>query len=96
MALLVLADLLESGVPTDRALQILREAMAQRAMDDRILDISARVRRLIRQGIAPQDAVDRVRRALARDRAGNVGPPVPPGSDATVRDRLRRLGGGNR
>ena len=88
MAVLVLTDLLESGVPTDRALAILREAMAQRTRDDRILDISARVRRLIRDGVAPQDAVDRVRRALARDRAGNVGPPVPPGSEPVTTDRL--------
>ncbi len=88
MALLVLADLLESGVPVDRALQVLREAMTQRTRDDRILDISARVRRLIREGLTPQEAMDRVHRALARDRASNVGPPVPPGSQPTTRDRL--------
>ncbi len=89
MALLVLAELVESGVPIDRALAVVREAMAQRARDERMLDVSARVRMLIRQGVAPQDAIERVR-ALMRDRAGNVGPALPPGSDPIVRDRQRR------
>ena len=89
MAVLVLAELLESGVPTDRAVAILRQAMEQRTQDARMLDISARVRRLIRDGVPPHEAVDRVRRALQRDRAG-LGPPVPPGSEPTTSDRLRR------
>lgn len=88
MAVVVLADLLESGVPADRALELLREAMAQRARDDRMLDISARVRRLIRQGLTPQEAIDRVRRNLLRARDGVIGPPVPPGSEPVIRDRL--------
>ena len=79
MAVLALTELMESGVPRERAIQILREAIAQRARDDGMLDISARVRQLIRQGVAPQDAVERIRRMLLRDRA-RVGPAVPPGS----------------
>ena len=86
--ILVLTELVESGVPTDRALALLREANAQRTRDDRVLDIPARVRALIRDGVAPQDAVDRVRRILQRDRGGSVGPPVPPGSEPVTRDRL--------
>jgi len=89
MAIMVLADLLESGVPTDRALEILREVMNQRMRDDRMLDISARVRRLIRQGLTPQDALDRVRGNLQRARDGSLGPPVPPGSTPDIRDRIR-------
>lgn len=92
-AVLVLADLLESGVPTDRALAILRQAMEQRTEDARMLDITARVRRLISDGVPPAEAVDRVRRALQRDRGG-VGPPIPPGSEPVTRDRLRRRRGG--
>lgn len=96
VAVLVLAELLESGVPTDRAIAILRQAMEQRTQDARMLDITARVRRLIRDGVPPREAVDRVRRALQRDRGG-VGPPVPPGSEPTTRDRLRRRrSGGDR
>jgi hypothetical protein len=95
VALLVLAELVESGVPPDRAIAILRQAMEQRTQDAGMLDIASRVRRLIRQGVPPQEAIDRVRRALQRDR-GRVGPPVPPGSEPTTSDRLRRrrAGGG--
>jgi hypothetical protein len=89
MAVLALTELMESGVPRDRAIQILREAIAQRTRDDGMLDISARVRQLIRQGVAPRDAIERVRQALQRNRA-NVGPAVPPGSEPVVRDRPRR------
>lgn len=87
MALLVLAELVESGVPVDRALAVVREAMAQRARDDRMLDVSARVRMLIRQGVAPRDAIERVR-ALMRDGA-RIGPAFPPGSEPITRDRPR-------
>lgn len=88
MALLVLAELVESGVPVDRALQMVREAMAQRARDERMLDASARVRMLIRQGVAPQEAVERVR-AMLRSGAGSIGPALPPGSEPITRDRQR-------
>ena len=93
VALLVLADLHETGVPTDRALAVLREAIAQRTQDDRMLDIPADVRRLIRDGRPPTDAADRVRQTLRDRRGGGVGPPVPPGSQPTT-DRVRRPGGG--
>ena len=88
MALLVLAELVESGVPVDRALALVREAMAQRARDERMLDVSARVRLLIRQGMAPRDALERAR-LLLRD-GGTVGPALPPGSDLITRDGRTR------
>jgi hypothetical protein len=89
MAVVVLADLLESGVPADRALAILREIMADRVRDDRMLDVSARIRRLIREGLTPQEAIERVRRNLQRARDGSLGPPVPPGSEPVLDGRLR-------
>ena len=73
VALLVLAELLESGVPTDRALEVLRVSMDQRMQDTRMLDIPVRVRRLIRNGVPPQEAIDRVRRMMQRDRGGAFG-----------------------
>ena len=95
VALLVLAELHESGVPTERALAVLRQALDQRTDESRMLDITTRVRRLIRDGVPPDEAVDRVRRTLRRDR-GRVGPPVPPGSEPTttdvIRDRLSGIG----
>ncbi len=98
VAVLVLAELLESGVPQDRALGILRQAMEQRTQDARMLDIPIRVRRLIRDGVPPREAIDRVRRALQRDRGRNIGPALAPGDDALsdrrMQDRLRRATGG--
>jgi hypothetical protein len=91
MALLVLAELVESGVPADRALAIVRETMAERR-DERMLDASARVRMLIRQGVPPRDAVERVRAMLRAARNG--GPALPPGSEPVVRPRRERAGTG--
>ena len=89
-AVLVLTELHETGVPTDRALEVLREATAQRTREDRMLDIPADVRRLVREGRPPSDAADQVRRGLQRGRGnGGVGPPVPPGSDPTTDRRPR-------
>jgi len=89
LAVLALTELLESGVPTDRAVEILREASAVGADDGRELDVAARVRQLIRQGVPPGDAVERVRRAVLRDRATRIGPAVPPGSEPSTSDRPR-------
>jgi len=90
MAVLVLTELHEAGVPTDRALAVLRDAIARRIREDRMLDIPADVRRLIREGRPPSDAADQVRRGLQRGRGnGDVGPPVPPGSEPTT-DRASR------
>lgn len=97
VAVLVLAELLESGVPVDRALETLREAMARRTQDARMLDIPARVRRLVRDGVPPREAIDRVRRQL-RDRGGRVGPALPLGdaplTDRRITDWRRRPSGG--
>ena len=88
MAVLVLADLVEAGVPADRALGVLREAMRMRAQEQQMLGISGRVRQLMRQGQSPQDAADQVRRSLQRGRGGGgVGPPVPPGSEPVTQGR---------
>jgi hypothetical protein len=94
MAVLVLADLVEAGVPADRALGVLRQAMRMRTGEQQMLGISARVRQLMRQGQSPQEAAEQVRRALQRGRGGGVGPPVPPGSEPVTRGR--RQGGKNR
>lgn len=98
MAVLVLADLVEAGVPGDRALGVLREAMRMRAREQEMLGISARVRQLMRQGQSAQDAAEQVRRALQRGRGGGgIGtPPVPPGSEPSIRSRRQSgsFGGG--
>ncbi len=87
VALLVLAELVESGVPADRAIAMLRRAVELRMQDDRMLDIPARVRRLIRDGVPPAEAIDRVRRMLRRNRGGDLGRVLPAG-DTPIADRL--------
>lgn len=88
MAVLVLADLVEAGVPAERALGVLREAMRMRQNEQQMLGISGRVRQLMRQGQSPQDAAEQVRRAIQRGRrGGGVGPPVPPGSEPVTSTR---------
>jgi hypothetical protein len=93
MAVLVLADLVEAGVPAERALGVLREAMRMRTGEQQMLGITSRVRQLMRQGQSPQDAAEQVRRSLQRGRGGGVGPPVPPGSEPVTKSR-RRAGSG--
>lgn len=89
MAVLVLADLVESGVPADRALGVLHEALRQRAREHEMLGLSGQVRQLMRQGQSPQDAAEQVRRALMRGRGGGMTPPVPPGSEPSTSGRLK-------
>ncbi len=93
MAVLVLADLVEAGVPAERALGVLQEAMRMRTREQEMLGISAQVRQLMRQGRSPQEAADQVGRALQQGRGGGggVGPPVPPGSEPMTQGR--RQGG---
>jgi hypothetical protein len=95
MAVLVLADLVEAGVPSERALGVLQEALRMRAREQQMLGIPAQVRQLMRQGQSPQDAADQVRRALRQGRGGGgVGPPVPPGSEPVIPGRKGPGGGG--
>jgi hypothetical protein len=98
MALVVLADLVETGVPVDRALDVVREAVARRAADDELLALNARVRAAMRQGESPAAAAERVRRGMrdARPGAGptrdRARPPAPPGSEPTTTDPARTPG----
>jgi hypothetical protein len=95
VAVLVLADLVEDGVPAERALGVLQEALRMRAREQEMLGIPNQVRQLMRQGQSPQDAAEQVRRALQRGRGGGgVGPPVPPGSEPMTQGR--RQGGKGR
>jgi hypothetical protein len=91
MSVVVLADLVESGVPADRALSLVREALRRRAQEQEILGIPEQVRRLMRQGQTAQEAAEQVRRTLQRRRGGGVGPPVPPGSEPLTAERRRRM-----
>jgi len=108
VALLVAGDLAESGITGDRALQVIREALNRTRDEAGLLEVPATLRRLVREGAVPRDAVDRMLRALrdgrplhrVRHRPGGRDlldavrrRPVPPGSDPT-RDRSGSGGGG--
>ena len=60
MAVLVLADLIETGVPSDRALEVLHEAMGQRMSGDMMLEIPDHVRGFMREGRSPGAAAEMV------------------------------------
>ncbi|MDP2957726.1 MAG: hypothetical protein Q8N53_14970 [Longimicrobiales bacterium] len=92
MAVLVLAELVETGVPEERALDLVREGLAQRMHDQEMLDMSARVRGMMRQGQSAQDATEQMRRMLQRRGGGGMSPPVPPGSEPMTNERLRGMG----
>lgn len=96
MAVLVLADLVETGVPADHALELVREALQQRTREQEMLGMPAQVRRLMREGRTARDAVEQVRRTIQRRRGSGVTAPVAPGSEPLTAERLRRLrrGGG--
>ncbi len=87
VAVLVLADLVESGVASDQALSLVREATQRRAREQQMLDMPAEVRRLMRQGQSTQDAVEQVMGALRRMRGGGGIPPVAPGAEPMGRQR---------
>lgn len=88
MAVMVLADLVESGVPTAQALRVLHEAVGRRMGDDAMLRIPDQVRRFMREGHSPGAAAERVWTRMRGGMGGDpawtgrgvpVGPGVPPG-----------------
>ncbi len=89
--MVVLGDLVDAGVPVDQAYVVLQDVLARGAAGDQLLAVPAAVRRLIREGRLPDQAVDAVRSALQKGGlpalgipVGGVGPPngppVPPGA----------------
>ncbi len=92
VALVVLGDLVESGIPADDALSVVREALSRRAADDALLEIPALARRLMRDRGSTDAALEALRRRI-RDGGGRIGPPAPPGSEPVSRDRRGRGGG---
>lgn len=93
MSVVVLGNLVESGVPADRALEVVMEAVRTDQGEADMVAISGTVDRMIRDGNTPHDAAGRLvrhmRRGLAvrrlhRDMPRDLvrdrpGPPVAPG-----------------
>jgi hypothetical protein len=86
--MLVLGDLTEAGVPTDQALEAVREGMRRGTPEQGMLNFSAAVRRRIRMGEDPTAAFDQVRvRAMERMRNDPIGAEIPSGYDGRQRPR---------
>ena len=91
VGLTVIAELREAGVPTDPAVRAVQSALDRGIRGDRLLALSAAVRRRVRQGESPTNAL--------REIAGSARPGVraAPGRDRTgdtpTRDRPRRRSG---
>jgi len=81
VALVTLGDLVEARVPSERALELIGQALSRGAGEETLLSAPGAVRRMVRRGTPPGAAARAVARAI---RAGR--PPVPPGS----RDPRRR------
>lgn len=78
IALVVLGDLVEMGVPADRAAGAVQDAMAAGRGGETLLHLPGLVRRRLRAGTPPDQAAEQAREAL--EQAPPAGPPVPPGS----------------
>jgi len=91
--LVVLADLVEAGVPVDGAFNVVESALTQQHGPDDMLTIPGQVRKLMREGQLPAEAAATVGRAIGRGQFRGVGnphgtpgaapqggPPVPPGA----------------
>lgn len=78
IALVVLGDLVEMGVPPDRAGGAVREALSAGRGGEALLHLPGLVRRRLRAGTPPAQAARQAREAL--ERGPPPGPPVPPGA----------------
>lgn len=86
ITLVVLGDLVQSGIPAPEAMSVVREALSRRAADDALLEIPALARRLLRERGSTDEALEALRRRI-RDSGGRIGAPAPPGSEPVSRDR---------
>lgn len=78
IALVVLGDLVEMGVPAGRAEGAVREALAAGRGGEALLQLPGLVRRRVRAGTPPARAAEQAGAALRR--GSPAGPPVPPGA----------------
>jgi hypothetical protein len=76
MALNVLADLLERGVPVDVAFDVLSSWRAHGARSNELQDLPAAVERLVRQGSKPDKAASEVAEAIRSGRGAGAARPA--------------------
>ncbi len=104
MALVVMGDLVEAGVPAGRAIEVMQEALVRTNGEEGLLEVPTALHRLVREGALAPDAAGQMLRAMRdgvslrrvrhdgrpgrSDRRPNARP-VPHGSDPT---RVRTSG----
>jgi hypothetical protein len=108
--LVVMGDLVESGVPPNDAYQLVNSAMERKHTPDELLAIPGAVRGLMRQGNSPADAAGSIGSMIRSGQRSFMGPqgramaqppkgaPVPPGSgppDHSGGDKRKGGGKGN-
>ncbi len=64
VALVVMGDLMDAGVPAGRAMEVMREALVRTTRDEGLLDVPMALRRLVRDGALAPDAAGEVLRAM--------------------------------
>ena len=98
VALVVMGDLVEAGVPTGRAMEVMREALVRTTDEESLLGVPTTLRRLVRDGALPPEAAGEMLRDMrdgvplrqirdgAPTRLDTRTParPVPQGSDPTL------------
>ncbi len=96
VALVVMGDLAEAGVPAGRAMDVMREALVRTTGDEGLLDVTPALRRLVRNGALAPDAAGEMLQAMrdgvplrrvlnaAPPSDGTVARPIPQGSDPTL------------
>ena len=64
MALVVMGDLVEAGVPAGRAMEVMQEALVRTTGEDGLLEVPTALRRLVREGAHAPDAAGQMLRAM--------------------------------
>ena len=64
VALVVMGDLMDEGVPAGRAMEVMREALVRTTGDEGLLDVPMALRRLVRDGALAPDAAREMLRAM--------------------------------
>lgn len=72
--LVVLGDLMDAGVPVEHAREVVSEALQRGGVDEQLLAIPGAVRRMVREGRAPDEAASAVAQGF---RSGQLPPGIP-------------------
>lgn len=90
ISIVVLGDLVDAGIPADRAVEVVSAALEQGRTGQGLLAVPSEVRGMLRQGMPPAEAATEIQRRI---RAGEL-PPGLAGNPPGQRGPEGRSGGG--